>query len=63
MAEDVPVLALERTVLLGHQPAGGEPFGTPMTRSTLGSMLEAYSEKLLVCRSASDLKTLVLRLA
>jgi len=44
-------------------PPGVNPFGTPMTRSTLGSMLEAYSEKLVVCRSASDLKMLVLRLA
>ena len=46
-----------------RNPEGVNPFGTPMTRSTLASMLEVYSEKLVVCRNAEDLRGLERTLA
>jgi adenylate kinase family enzyme len=45
-----------------RNPHGPNPFGTPMTRSTLASMVEAYSGKLVICRNARDLRALEQRL-
>jgi adenylate kinase family enzyme len=38
-----------------RNPHGPNPYGTPMTRSTLSEMLQDYSDKLVVCRSHHDL--------
>ena len=45
-----------------RNPHGPNPYGTPMTRATLATMIEAYSEKLVVCRNAGDLRGLEERL-
>jgi hypothetical protein len=39
-------------------PDGLNPYGTPMTRSTLAAMLEAYADNLVVCRNGTDLRRL-----
>jgi adenylate kinase family enzyme len=45
-----------------RNPYGPNPYGTPMTRSTLATMVEAYTDKLLVCRSEGELRALTQRL-
>jgi adenylate kinase family enzyme len=45
-----------------RNPHGANPYGTPMTRSTLALMIEAYSEKLVVCRGGKELRELERRL-
>ena len=45
-----------------HNPPGVNPYGTPMTRTTLASMLEEHAGKLVVCRNAGDVRALERRL-
>ncbi len=45
-----------------RNPEGVNPYGTPMTRSTLASMVQAYAEKLIVCRIAVDVREFERRL-
>ena len=45
-----------------RNPEGVNPFGTAMTRSTLASMLQAFADKLIVCRGAADLRNLERRM-
>jgi len=46
-----------------RNPYGPNPYGTPMTRSTLATMVDVYADKLIVCRNAGDLRALTEGLA
>jgi cytidylate kinase len=46
-----------------RNPHGPNPFGTPMTRSTLAEAMEAHAGKLIVCRSSGDVRALTRRLS
>jgi hypothetical protein len=41
-----------------RNPAGLNPYGTPMTRSTLLAAMDEYSGKLIVCSKQADVKRL-----